>query len=566
MCVDFLKLVVYLSFFFILLVFYGLPIHIMRDVFLTCRSFFKRISDFVRYRTATRDMNERYPDATAEEIAREDTCIICREEMRPYGPLDGTNAAPNPVAERTRPKKLPCGHVLHFACLRSWLERQQICPTCRQPVVPHGRTPPRGAGQAAVNAPPGQPPAAGPGQPVVDQADQRNPQPAERQNRFRMLNLGPLRIGFGAGRGDLVNDLAQQINDHARHVQPGHQDHVQQYGFGFGFGQPRAPPAAATGTATIHAQLNTIEQRLQQDINELRMAANELHIVRMLEAELNRLRTLRQAAPSATASPLTARPAQVLVANPQQPVLTAGSNALPEGLTLPPGWTMMPLHRVDATAHTVPPTMNSSTNVPANPQTMSAHGRAPGAPALIPRRTTPQPANSTGAGLAGPSLTSSLNHGSPRHGVGAADWPNSGVRITGRSSTPTNRDGFLPDMNVGSAPAAAPNAEFPNPPLASIRDGEASATALPFLPAWGSGAPLAAPVASRPSSAPAQNGEEYSDTGNTNDGTSAMKDGPTGVPVANGVNHDTQDESSASSSSKGKSKAATVEDFIEDVD
>src|SRR5436853_6947662 len=125
MCVDFLKLVVYLSFFFILLVFYGLPIHIMRDVFLTCRSFFKRISDFVKYRTATRDMNERYPDATAEEIAREDTCIICREEMRPYELANGGNApeqdARNAVAERMRPKKLPCGHILHFACLRSWL-------------------------------------------------------------------------------------------------------------------------------------------------------------------------------------------------------------------------------------------------------------------------------------------------------------------------------------------------------------------------------------------------------------------------------------------------------------
>jgi hypothetical protein len=121
-------------------------------------------------------------------------------------------------------------------------------------------------------------------------------------------------------------------------------------------------------------------------------------------------------------------------------------------------------------------------------------------------------------------------------------------------------------MNVGPAPAATPSTEFPNPPLASIPDGEDSATALPFPPTWGSSAPLAAPIASRPSSAPAQNGEEYSDTGNTNDGTSAMKDGPAMVPVANGVNHDMQDESSASSSSKGKSKAATVEDFIEDVD
>ena len=35
---DLLKLVVYLAFFFILLVFYGLPIHIVRDVFLTMRN------------------------------------------------------------------------------------------------------------------------------------------------------------------------------------------------------------------------------------------------------------------------------------------------------------------------------------------------------------------------------------------------------------------------------------------------------------------------------------------------------------------------------------------------
>ena len=27
------------------------------------------------------------------------------------------------------PKKLPCGHIFHFQCLRSWLERQQSCPT-----------------------------------------------------------------------------------------------------------------------------------------------------------------------------------------------------------------------------------------------------------------------------------------------------------------------------------------------------------------------------------------------------------------------------------------------------
>ncbi|KAJ6291165.1 hypothetical protein OIU76_023259 [Salix suchowensis] len=63
-------------------------------------------------------MNDRFPDATAEEIDASDaTCIICREEM-------------------TTAKKLLCGHLFHVHCLRSWLERQHTCPTCRALVVP----------------------------------------------------------------------------------------------------------------------------------------------------------------------------------------------------------------------------------------------------------------------------------------------------------------------------------------------------------------------------------------------------------------------------------------------
>jgi len=34
-----------------------------------------------------------------------------------------------------RAKKLPCGHILHLHCLRSWLERQQICPICISPLL-----------------------------------------------------------------------------------------------------------------------------------------------------------------------------------------------------------------------------------------------------------------------------------------------------------------------------------------------------------------------------------------------------------------------------------------------
>lgn len=62
----------------------------------------------------------RYPNATAEELESGDNvCIICREEM-----TDGSNC-----------KKLPCSHIFHTSCLRSWFQRQQTCPTCRMDVL-----------------------------------------------------------------------------------------------------------------------------------------------------------------------------------------------------------------------------------------------------------------------------------------------------------------------------------------------------------------------------------------------------------------------------------------------
>lgn len=67
-------------------------------------------------------------------------------------------------------KKLPCGHLFHVHCLRSWLERQQTCPTCRSPVLaPEGR-PPVGDGVA----PPLQPP----------QHHQQPPRPSLVQGQF----------------------------------------------------------------------------------------------------------------------------------------------------------------------------------------------------------------------------------------------------------------------------------------------------------------------------------------------------------------------------------------------
>ncbi|CAN6281177.1 unnamed protein product [Urochloa humidicola] len=146
---DLVHLSLYMLFFIAIFLNYGVPLHLLRELYETFRNFKIRIADYVRYRKITSNMNERFPDASAEELNASDaTCIICREEM-------------------TTAKKLLCGHLFHVHCLRSWLERQHTCPTCRAPIIPpdngraasvrqHGTQPAAGTGTPASEGAPGE--------------------------------------------------------------------------------------------------------------------------------------------------------------------------------------------------------------------------------------------------------------------------------------------------------------------------------------------------------------------------------------------------------------------------
>ncbi|KAF9264201.1 hypothetical protein L218DRAFT_979790 [Marasmius fiardii PR-910] len=177
---DFLKLTTYLAFFSVIITFYGLPLNIIRDVYITARSLYTRLQALHRYQIATRNMDERYPNATEQELSTtsDRTCIICREEM--VAPPVPADQAPAPAATsdgpNMTPKKLPCGHIFHFHCLRSWLERQQSCPTCRRTVLENTNGPTR-------------PPAAGeaPQGPQQQQAAARNPANARPRNEMGLL-------------------------------------------------------------------------------------------------------------------------------------------------------------------------------------------------------------------------------------------------------------------------------------------------------------------------------------------------------------------------------------------
>jgi E3 ubiquitin-protein ligase synoviolin len=450
---DFIKSVVYMGFFMILMTFYGIPIHIMRDLFMTLRSLIKRINDFVQYRNATRDMNTRYPDATAEELERESTCIVCREEMRPWTQPGANGAQPGRrMDERQRPKKLPCGHILHFGCLRSWLERQQVCPTCRRSVLGSATTPSaqqnnqQNQGQqnqqhiARIPQLGGNPPAGAGGRQQghgqQGQGQQAAPQGGQAQNppagNMRVFNLGPFRIALGnlrvqpgqrdnAAVQNAMEQLRQQANgNNVTQNQPeGHLPSTQ--GTTSGLPSGPAPGAVALHPSDIQSDILRIQQNIIESMRQLNSQHEQLVVVYRLLDELNRLQQ---------ASGLTAASGQELpYIAPLNPPnmgsfvpqayfargipLRQGDAGVPEGLTLPDGWTLRPMAQAPRPGQenaTIPPLQSEQAG-----QTDSAEqaGQAGSAEqtgplgqtdALIPS-SPPQPVQPVETTEAGPSVS-----------------------------------------------------------------------------------------------------------------------------------------------------------------
>lgn len=118
---GFIKVVLYVFFVVIMIRFYTLPLFAFRPMYYAMRNFKKALIDVILSRRAIRNMNTLYPDVNPEELTDADNvCIICREEMQ------------------TASKRLPCNHIFHTSCLRSWFQRHQTCPTCRLNIL---RTP-----------------------------------------------------------------------------------------------------------------------------------------------------------------------------------------------------------------------------------------------------------------------------------------------------------------------------------------------------------------------------------------------------------------------------------------
>jgi E3 ubiquitin-protein ligase synoviolin len=338
-------------------------------------------------------MNSRYPDATPEEVEREGVCIICREEMRAWtegGAAGEGGRAAGTQDQRSRPKKLPCGHVLHFACLRSWLERQQRCPTCRRPVLDEPLNGP-GAQNAAARA---QANAAG-GAGLAFGAQ-----------------LGPLGFDIGVGGPGFVQNLMDRMNQQQQRPQPQqnqqnqqnqqqqNQQHNQQAQLQAQLQAQIQAHAQNQGLADVGAGGAGYTDLAQQILRTRQLLDREVAMLEMTQQQLRQLRELQaQAAgiPGAgglqgqqvPATPLA--PGATPPAAATNPYLNTGNNletnlpprirtpgmsvyhggpvlngssataVLPQGMVLPPGWNVVPLTAPRSTATALPITTPGGT-------------------------------------------------------------------------------------------------------------------------------------------------------------------------------------------------------------
>lgn len=283
-----------------------------------------------------------------------------------------------------------------------------------------------------------------------------------------MFNLGPLRLGFAQGGVDEIREMAQRLRmppDAANLPAP----------------TPTVPPPtpqehntnSGPGLDAVRGQLLALGQQVRLEMFNAHMATTEIQYLNLLMNEIIRLRQVQQQLLSqpqaaqhtvpgavhtvqahlphqqqgATHYPSTFAQQQALLPMPMpaqmhatpplaarmSPAITrhvgashgaaipAGSPELPEGVVIPPGWSLLPLQRVDGAVPSDPAPHNTQVAPMASHDMLNSFmPQAPNNPRS--RGTSPAP----GLGIFGQTgrpTTSTSSASEPSRGPGAPGPP-----------------------------------------------------------------------------------------------------------------------------------------------
>jgi len=348
-----------------------------------------------------------------------------------------------------------------------------VCPTCRRPVArdgpqPAANVPPGVLGlfPAGQNRPP-QPPANGQAAPGGGQPAQAGGAADNQQNNpnpnpnVRMFNLGPLRLGFAQGGVDEIREMAQRMRVPPEAVNlPAPTPTVA---------TPQENNDLAPALDQIRGQLLALGQQVRQEMANVHNAAQEVHALNLLMNEVGRLRQLQQQQQGQQQATQSAIPGvahggqgplqpqqqglihpfmhlgmqgplpiphspHLMAARPPSTVtrhvgagygaaIPAGSPDLPEGVVIPPGWSLLPLQRLDGEAPPPEPTHNvQGTAQDVLRSVFANHPRS--------RGTSPAPSSGLSAQLGRPTAptTSNIPDSSRRPGSQGGPSPDTAAR------------------------------------------------------------------------------------------------------------------------------------------
>ncbi|CAI4051131.1 hypothetical protein SKDZ_15G1410 [Saccharomyces kudriavzevii ZP591] len=121
----FLKTALHLS----MLIPFRMPLMLLKDVVWDVLALYQSGTSLWKIWRNNKQLDDALITVSAEQLqnsANEDNiCIICMDELM-HSQADQTWKNKN-----KKPKRLPCGHILHLSCLKNWMERSQTCPICR---------------------------------------------------------------------------------------------------------------------------------------------------------------------------------------------------------------------------------------------------------------------------------------------------------------------------------------------------------------------------------------------------------------------------------------------------
>ncbi|XP_049849080.1 uncharacterized protein LOC126317458 [Schistocerca gregaria] len=85
---------------------------IVTQILMLVTSLVYKIRAYLKYRRLTSELDCRYPRLDSSHLSADENCTICLSSMKDA-------------------RLLPCQHTFHESCLRSWLQYNHTCPSCR---------------------------------------------------------------------------------------------------------------------------------------------------------------------------------------------------------------------------------------------------------------------------------------------------------------------------------------------------------------------------------------------------------------------------------------------------